>query len=300
MEVSAALDASLAGLADRLAEAPDGAARRRELATIYDLLISTGRSAPDLPIELFAAIRAALSDADHRSWDGLNNRPRTILRLVVAGEDEAAFAALVESAAVAADTTSKVEPAFVYVDGGRAFVWLPGFRDPRFTAPDGCYDISDEVKLRVTVDAAELTRSSLTLGGTAFLTRAVPTSPVEQVALVLRHAGQPDVVVPGQRHRRPDLVSGTGSELSRRAWSGWSVTVDLAALPRASGRWQLALAVDHDGLRRSVDLPEVAGAVAKQEGNVAVRRKRTTWHLDTSGAKWALVAYWDRWGRAHR
>jgi hypothetical protein len=300
MEVSAALDGSIAGLAERLSAAPHSADRRRELSAIYDLLIGTGRAAPDLPLEVFAALRNALGGADPRSWDGLNNRPRTTFRLIVAGEDEAALAATAESAAVAADATSKVEPAFVYVDGGRAFVWLPGFRDPRFTAPDSCYDISEEVKLRATVDTAQLTRASLTLGGTAFLTRAVPTAAAEQVALVLRHTGLPDFVVAGQRHRRPDLVSGTGSELSRRAWSGWSVTIDLGGLPRGSGRWQLALAIDHDGLRRSVDLPDSASPLATQEGNIAVRRKRTTWHLDTAGSKWALVAEWDRWGRSHR
>jgi hypothetical protein len=293
MEVSGALEQSIAGLSQRLADAPDAAGRRAELTAVYDLFLSAGRSIVDLPPDLLPEMREALAGDDARTWNALNNRPRTAFRLVAAGHYEAARAVLAEAA-----WTAKVDPAFVHVDGGQVFAWLPGFRDVRFDAPDSCYDISDGVGLSATVDAAHLTRERLLLGGTAYLTRAVTATPVERVFLVLSRSGMADVMVPGRRHRRPELVSGSGIDLSRRAWSGFSVDIDLASMPPGSGTWRLALALDHDGLRRRVDLGKSADALAKQEGNTSVRRRRTVWRLDTSGQRWALVAHWDRWFRS--
>jgi hypothetical protein len=293
MEVSDALEDAIAGLAQRLADAPDAASRSHELNAVYNLFLTAGRSVVDLPASLFPELREALVGVDPRAWNALNNRPRTAFRLVVAGHDEAARAVLAESA-----WTEKVPFAYVHVEDGRAFAWLPGFRDVRFDGPDSCYDLSDEVGLRATLDSAHLTRERLTLGGVAYLTRAVTTTADEQVLLVLSRAGVADVVVAGQRHRRPELVSGSGSDLFRRAWSGWSAGLDLAAMPPGSGTWRLALAIDHDGLRRSVGLGKTATPLAKQEGNTSVRRRRTVWRLDTSSDPWTLRAAWDRWFRS--
>src|SRR5271154_2106277 len=96
MEVSDALEDSIAGLALRLADAPDAASRSHELNAVYNLFLTAGRSVVDLPASLFPNLREALVGVEPRAWNALNNRPRTAFRLVVAGHDDAARAVLAE------------------------------------------------------------------------------------------------------------------------------------------------------------------------------------------------------------
>jgi hypothetical protein len=288
------LEDAVGDLAGQLAAAPDTAAQGRELIKVYELLLTDGASYPELPTGLIDALRRALGTVPARAWDQLNTRPRTAYRLIAAGEDVAAWELLTEGVRLARDGVERMEPAHVHVDGGRVFAWLPGFRDPRFGVPDECYELTDDVKLRSRVDTAELTADSLTLAGTAYLTRSVRTGQTERVSLVLSRSGMDDIVVAGNRHRRPDLVSGTGTELRRRAWSGWSVTVALASLPAGSARYRLTLAIEHGALRRTSPIGS-ATPLAQQEGGVLVRRRRTRWSLDTSASAWSLVSLWERW-----
>jgi hypothetical protein len=295
MAGSVALESAVATLAHNLAAAPDNSAKRRELVTVYDLLLTDGASYPALPSAMMESLRESLRNAEPSVWNELNTRPRTAFRLIAAGEDVAAWELLTEGVRLAGDGVEKVEPAHVHVDGERVFAWLPGFRDPRFGVPDDCYELSDDVKAKARIDTAELTPETLTLAGTAFLTRSVRTGPQERVALVLSRSDQPDVVVPGIRHRRPDLVSGGGTALRRHAWSGWSVTVNLLALPSGAGRYRLSLQLRHGDVQRTCALGGTADGAAQQEGKVVVRRRRTEWRLDTASSPWSLVSVWQRW-----
>lgn len=294
---SAALTDVVTGLAESLAAVPDSAGKARELATLYDVLVTDGGVHDEPPTALLAAIRQALESTEPEAWDSLNSRARTAYRLIVAGADLAAWDLLTEATRLARDGVERIEPAYVFIDGARVFAWLPGFRDPRFDAPDDCYELTDDVKLRVRVDEAGLDANALTLAGTAYLSRGVRTGPDEQISVVLHRDGMPDVVVDGTRHRRPDLVSGNGIELTRRAWSGWSVSVSLAALPSGSGRWRISLAIAHGELHRGAAVGTGATALVRSVNQLGVRRRRTAWRVDTSESPWALVARWQRWPR---
>jgi len=294
MTGSAQVGDALAVLAERLADTSDTTARTRELAAFYDVLVSTHGSFDQPPADLLDSIRRALSETDPAAWDALNTRPRTAYRLIVAGADQAAWDLLTEATRLVREGVERITPAYVHIDGARVFAWLPGFRDPRYGAPEECYELSEAVKLQVRVDDVSLTPDALSLAGTAYLSRNVSTSAGERITAVLHRDGVPDVVVEGARHRRPDQVSGTGTELTRRAWSGWSVSISLAALAAGSGRWRISLAIDHGELHRSTGLGGDATPLVRSIGRRTVRRRRTRWRIDTSGRQWSLVSRWQR------
>jgi hypothetical protein len=230
-------------------------------------------------------LRTELGAAHNPVWDSLDNRPRTVFRLVVAGADTAAWASLVDGAGrggAAADPeepiTAGADPAYVHVEAGRAFAWLPGFRDARAAAPEECYELTDAVTARFSLEEMRLTSGGLLLAGLATLGRGVATEPDDVVTVGL-DGGDGAVSVPAERRRRPDLVLGRGARLTRQAWAGWSATVALADLPSPSGQWRLSIGIEHHGLRRTEPLVTEPGALAGRELGVMVRRGLRVYQL---------------------
>jgi hypothetical protein len=145
--------------------------------------------------------------------------------------------------------TSFELPLVPVIEGQRAYAWLPGFRDPRWQVPDDVYDITADIELRCTIDYASLRGDALLLAGTAQLTQ-LPSSQEEEATLLVGTSGRV-LRVPGRRLRRPDLVKGTGKDLTRLAWSGWTVTIDLPTVLDGAGDRQCELEIVHRGLRRT-------------------------------------------------
>jgi hypothetical protein len=175
---------------------------------------------------------------------------------------------------------TRIEPPSVFAE-------LPGFRDPRFGVPDHCYDISGVIRLKHQLDEVHLAGSTMTLGGWAALD-VLATSPDEDVRLILTDGGT-EIARPGRRVRRADLVSGRGEALARRAWAGWSASVDLDDPPLASGSWELAVEIDHHGFVARAALgrgsSRLAVAAAGADGRLGSRSVR--W--DATRSPWRLL-----------
>jgi hypothetical protein len=147
--------------------------------------------------------------------------------------------------------TSARLPLATRVEPPEVYAWLPGFRDPRYGAPDAAYAVSDLVKASVRLDEAWWDGTVLELGGRATL-RLLPTAPDDEVTVVLVRDERQHEDVAARRVRRPDLVRGSGAELTEPAWSGFAARLDVATVPR--GVWSLRLRVSQQGITREVRL----------------------------------------------
>ncbi len=221
--------------------------------------------------DLAAAVRAEIPAG---AEDGLEPRARVFVKLLRAD-------ALVPAWTLAADNgsgtvqqkvdfstssgaarTSTQLPLFTLVDAGRGYAWLPGFRDPRWAVADSVFDVSADIVVRSQLDEIRLVDGRLLLSGWAYLT-LLATSPEESVAVALDGPGGARVVVPAARLRRPDLVKGTGADLTRLAWAGWSAGVNLRELISASGDWRASVVVAHGELARTGELGGQRGPLAQ-------------------------------------
>jgi hypothetical protein len=253
---------TVADLRRFLADWPD-ALTDTALADLHEVLIRTTASASQPPTDLLAEVRSRIDATDDSLIESLAPRPRVAFRLLRRGADDAAWMVLEDTATGVVDAGYQASttagqpltvlklPLVIVNEAPHSFADLPGFRDPRYDAPDACYDISSAVKLRAHVDDAVLSRSSpLLLAGWAALD-LLTTGPDETVRVV---AVGPECEVswPARRHRRADLVTGTGEGLRRRAWAGWSAEVDPGGL--SSGTWALSVEVDHEGIVRRTRL----------------------------------------------
>jgi hypothetical protein len=248
--------------ADEAVEAA-GAGRLTEL---HDLLVAETASYDDPPYDLLSAVADAMTDSDEK----LTPRVAVAIRLLDAGALDAAWAVIRDNAigvvtrTVRTSTSSGARPTearlplATFVEPPRVYAWLPGFRDPRFAAPDAAYDMTDAVGASVRLDEAWWEAAVLHLCGRATL-RHLASSADDAVTLLLRRDGGAAVDVAAARLRRPDHVRGTGVELTRAAWAGWSVRVDAAAIPR--GMWSLRLRLAQHGIEREVPLGRSRAAV---------------------------------------
>jgi hypothetical protein len=265
-------------LSDRIAD-PTGA--RRTLTDIHKSLMQATPSTTAPPLHVLGLATALLADLPTEVADGLPPRPRTVFRLLRAGQPAAAWEVLGENAvgvvdqvftaATATGATRAVSrlPVLSRIEAPTAFAELPGFRDPRFAVPDECYDITDMIGLRHGLDEIYLEATTVSLGGWAVLDQ-LPTDPDETVTVVASGADG-DVAVTGSRRRRADLVGTRGQALTRQAWAGWSASIDLTSPRFRNGSWVLSLQIDHAGVVRRCPLGAQLGAIARSATRSTIR-----------------------------
>ncbi|MGI8882463.1 MAG: hypothetical protein ACR2KJ_18535 [Jatrophihabitans sp.] len=243
-------------------------------AGVHDLVMHATGSGDVLPqrdLEMLAdAVRTTVPAA---AEDALEPRVRVFVRLLRAGALPPAWTLAADngsgtvqqrvdfSTSSGAARTSLQLPLFMLVDGGRAYGWLPGFRDPRWGVPDSVFDVSADVVLRSSLDEARIAGDRLVLSGWAYLT-LLATSAEDTVAVAFDNPDGHREVVPARRLRRSDLVKGTGEDLTRLAWAGWAAEVDLRRLAARPGDWRVTMSLAHGELARTAELAEHYGPLA--------------------------------------
>lgn len=150
-----------------------------------------------------------------------------------------------------------------FVEGDAVHAWLPGFRDPRWAIPDDVFDLHADVTLAARLDRVRFDRDQLHLSGTAQLTW-LEARPDDTVEIVLNEAEGTRIRVPATRTRTPEYVEDVGPGLTRTAWTGWRVAVDLDALAQQPGNWRVRLEVAQDGVRRGDPVGLDRGPLAHQ------------------------------------
>ncbi|HWB66486.1 MAG TPA: hypothetical protein VG708_06635 [Mycobacteriales bacterium] len=295
----AELDAELAELSTRIATTDGIGAQRAELRAAHELLLRATPAAARPPLGALGTLARAIEPLPPRVIDGLAPRPRTVFRLLQAGVPAAAWEVVADNATGMVTTTFGAAtssgaartdwrlPLLTRIEPPAVFAWLPGFRDPRFGAPDECYDITPLIRPAFALDEAWRDGSRLHLAGSMSLEH-LDTSPAETVQLVAT-AGDRELVVPAVRMRRPDLVRGTGSALTRLAWAGWSATVDLRDRRLGGGEWALSVVLEHDGIRRTSAVAVARTELTRPDVHglrVGLRRRVT---LDPAEKGWRLL-----------
>lgn len=274
-------------------------AMTKALRALHDGMMRATHGVDTAPQDCLTAAAELLARVPAEVVDALSPRPRTALRLLRAGASLAAWEVLADNAtgvveepydaatATGAARTSPRLPLLTTVEAGLVFAELPGFRDPRFAAPEECYDITSLVRLKHQLDELLVTGSDLVLSGWAALD-VLTASVHERVAIVLT-AAETTVAIPGHRVRRADLVSGRGDGLTRRAWAGWSAALDLGDPRLSSGRWSAWLELDHGGVSRREPIGREVALLAAAAARASIRVGTRSLRWDTSGKQWVLV-----------
>ena len=200
--------------------------------------------------ELAAAVRARVPQG---AEDRLPPRVRTLIRLLRRDALEPAWTLAEDNAAGVVRPTraqsmwaggsfasSRLPLPTVVDDDGRAFAWLPGFRDPRWGVPDDVYNIDNEVILRCSLDLVLLRRGVLHLSGGGYL-GLLETSAQDSVVVVLNGPDGAEHRVPARRvtssgRRAPERSGVDPSRLGRMACPdrcrGAAEAGDVAGVPR--------------------------------------------------------------------
>jgi hypothetical protein len=255
----------------------------------HDLLMRAAAASESPERHVLHAVHGRLEGVP---LDDLSPRPLVALRLVAAAAYDAAWQVLRDNAVGVVDEdfdvatssgarrTSWRLPLTTLVEPPTVFAWLPGFRDPRYDAPESAYDVTDRVTLAMHLDEMWWDGPKLTLAGSAFL-RHVPTSERDEVRVEFAHAdGRRSATFAAARVRRPDFVTGTGEHLVQRAWAGWAVSCDVRRL-RPAGLWKPTLRLTQQGITRSARLAPARGdAVAGAQARVRLRRAVTRFSDD--------------------
>lgn len=252
----------------------ESAVRQVLSADVHDPVMQAtgaGDALPQHDLEMLAdAVRTTVPAA---AEDTLEPRVRVFVRLLRAGALSPAWTLAADngsgtvqqrvdfSTSSGAARTSLQLPLFTVVDGGRAYGWLPGFRDPRWGAPDSVFDVSADVVLRSNLDEARVADDRLVLSGWAYLT-LLATSADDTVAVAWESSDGRREVLPARRLRRSDLVKGTGADLTRLTWAGWAAEVDLSRLATRPGDWRATLSLAHGELARTAELGKRCGPLA--------------------------------------
>jgi hypothetical protein len=276
----------------------DGSAQgRAQLRALHELLIRATPLSADPPERILAAAAEFADELGPEPADAMTPRPRTVFRLLRSGVLDAAWEVLIDNAtgvveepfgastATGSQRTAWRLPLLTRLEPPRVFADLPGFRDPRYGAPDDCYDITEVVRLRHELDEVVVDGSAVTFGGWCALD-ALATGPEERVRLVVSSSAG-ELTVDGRRLRRPDLQSSAGAAGERKVWAGWSSTLELGDPRLLPGSWALTLRHDHRGIVRSAPLgrraTDLARMTARQQlriGSRAVQWKtKGQWHL---------------------
>jgi len=256
---------------------PTVATQRGYLRELHQLLLRAAASGADLPPASLGASVEILATCEAGVADGMQPRVRTAFRLLRAGAFEAAWAVVGENAVGVVDepfrgstatgeqrATSRL-PLLTRIESLRVFADLPGFRDPRFEAPDGCYDITATIRVRYRLDEVQITEDAVKFGGSAAL-NVFPARADDVVRLIATGRGGAFAVV-GSRCRQPDLRPGTADLNLRREWAGWSARLELADSRLTPGTWTLALEIGQAGIARRAPM----GANPQPLASAAIR-----------------------------
>ncbi len=284
--MSGELSAAASCLTDAMARAdemPQGARRNKAIRSLLvrlhrDAMRAAAAAVDASPHELDEAAEAVRSLVPEAAEDALAIRERAFIRLLRAGAVEPAWTlAEDDSAGVVSSSragmkwaggpeTSVVLPLPTLAESGRVYAWLPGFRDPRWGLPDSVYDVTDSVRLRVTLEQLSLESGRLELAGSAYFTVVVARAD-DDVTVVLRGPGGQEHRAPATRTRVSEHVTRSGPGLTQLAWAGWHAEIDVTALGSSPGRWSAWLELGQDGLRDDEPLGLRRGSYAE-----AVRR----------------------------
>lgn len=281
--MTSGLDTAADRLIDEMGSALQLPAGRRRNKAIRSILMrlhgEVMRAAADVdgtkPQELDRLAAAVRDVVPAGPENKLPVRERVFVRLLRSGAVEPAWTLAGDDAAGVVPTSraglkwaggaernSVVLPLSTVVEEGRAFAWLPGFRDPRWRLPDSVYDVTADARLRVVLEQLSLEGGRLMLGGSAHF-EVLTTRADDEVTVVLRGPGGRMHRVRAERARTPEFVTSSGPELTRLAWSGWHAVVDLTALRQMPGRWSVRLELTQAGLRRSAPLGPDRGPFAR-------------------------------------
>lgn len=301
----AELDVSIGEVRSGRAD-PANQGRADQQAQLRELHQSLIRATPLLvrpPLPSLASATELLADFRIEWVEALPPRPRTVFRLLRAGAFDAAWEVLIDNAAGVVDELSDAStatgsarsasrlPLLTRVEPPKVFADLPGFRDPRFGAPDDCYDITGVVRMRQHLDEVCVADSAATFGGWAALD-ALVTGADEQVRLIAASRDN-DVAVSGRRLRRPDLVSETGDAWARRAWAGWTARLDLADPRLVVGSWALSLELEHAGVLRRTPIGVAASDLARAATRTPIHLESRSVRWETGQPQWHLVVTAD-------
>lgn len=294
-------EASIVALRDALVDGAslDRSATLRTLRELHMTLLRATPSSPAAPENLLRLAQTAIDGVPEDRTDALAPRLRTALRLLRVGSLPAAWEVLAENAtgvvtdefdvstATGAARTSWRLPLLTRIDAGTVYAELPGFRDPRYDAPDGCYDITDTIGVKHHLDEIDAVGGAIRLGGWVALD-VLAANPAERVAVIAASRAE-ELAVAARRVRRADLVTGSGEGLTRRVWAGWSACLDLADPQFRPGAWELSLQIDHDGVVRRVRVGRNASDLARAATAAPMRIGKRTVRWETGDRQWRLV-----------
>jgi hypothetical protein len=281
------------------ASQPSGRSDLRDLHLLLTRATPLATDPPRSSLATAARLAAALPSS---AADSLPPRPRTVFRLLRAGALDAAWAVLIDNASGVVEEPARAStssgspratwrlPLLTKVEAPQVFADLPGFRDPRYDAPDDCYDITGRLSLHHGLDGLEIADSVIRVGGWASID-PLPTGPHEQIRLVVSNDDD-ELSINGRRIRRPDLVAGGGQPAQRQAWAGWVVELDPASDRLQPGESSLAIELEHDGVVRRSSVGGDAGEVSKlaraaASGVMTIGPRAIRWRPDRAG--WRLV-----------
>ncbi|MFI0822449.1 glycosyltransferase family 2 protein [Streptomyces sp. NPDC021098] len=163
------------------------------------------------------------------------------------------------------------------VDKGRVYWLHPFFRDHTADVPDACFDITDRLPVRHSLDAARWHGGVLRLTGHASIEGIDAIDPGTELVLRLYESGRPEV-------RVPTTCAGTSG--------GFTADIDPATAddgaPLERGLWNLYLDVRAQGVSRVVRL----GSGSCEDGEPPPRRAVTT----PRGAPVVVVPYVTPYG----
>ncbi|HEX3898091.1 MAG TPA: hypothetical protein VHW74_02890 [Mycobacteriales bacterium] len=296
VEVAALSVAAATAELDRIVASAGTAPTKDDVERAYEVLLGATADSELAPFPFLATAIGLVGAAEVSVVESLPPRAMVALRLLRAGAAEAAWAVLLDNAtgvvkrpfrastSSGAERTEWVLPLLTAIESPHVYADLPGFRDPRYSAPDAAYEIGDAIKLRCQIDEV-IPGTAPKLSGWAALD-LLQTEPDESVAVVARSEDR-EIRWAGMRHRRADLVGGTRDTLRRRAWAGWSAELDPAKLATDGGQWMLWLEVGHRGVARRVRLGRsVTPLGARAVGKDICDRPRT--HLVEAAGGWSL------------
>jgi hypothetical protein len=257
---------------------------RSQLRELHDLLLRTTAVEVE-PRETLDLVAGVIATIGVDAIDRLPTRPRIVFRLLYAERVAAAWQVLLDNAAGVVDTgafrrTLARSPLRLCVEAPAVFAQLPGFRDPRYDAPDSCYDVTDRTRLRAQLEEIEVDPADGMVRFAGWATvDLLGSSADDSVRVLLADHGR-EVAVAAIRVRRSD----------RRAWAGWSAAVDVRDVTGIDvGRWGLSIEVDHEGVVGVADLGADSSDLARVTAldSVDVGDRAVRW--DTSGSRWRLI-----------
>jgi hypothetical protein len=269
---------------------------KEQLAALYDELLGATADGDDPPASRLRSAGDVALAADGDAVESLPPRARVVMRLLRAGENDAAWLVVIDSAtgvvartfrastSSGADRTDWALPLLTCVDPPHVYAELPGFRDPRYAAPDSAYEIGDAIVLRCHVD--EVVPGDLAVFAGWAALDVLRTEATDLVAVVAVRDGV-EIRWPGVRRRRADLVGGNREALRRRAWAGWSADVRPSDLPAGGEPWTLWLELGHAGLTRRARLGRSAGELAKRSVGAEICHRPTADLVEGSGG-WSI------------